>query len=69
MDSRDIENILSVTDMVARFGIPMVLGIINTIKDKSPTISEIHKLRMSIKDPEEYFNDDGSIKIGSIKTE
>lgn len=68
MNSKDIENVLLITDMVLRYGIPMVLNVINTIQERSPNIAEIHKLRLSIRDPEEYFNDDGSVKpIDKVK--
>ncbi len=62
MDSRDLENVILITELVAKIGIPMIQSIVATIGEKSPTISEIHKLRTTIKDPEDYFVDPNLIK-------
>jgi len=63
MNSGDIENVLQITDLVAKIGIPMIQSILETISKKSPSIAEIHKLRETIKDPESFFDDDGTINI------
>lgn len=55
MDSKDIENVLSITEMVMRFGIPLVIDVVKTIQEKSPTIADIHNLKLSLRDPESYF--------------
>jgi len=60
--SKDLETILTVTELVAKVGVPMISDILKAISEKSPTIDQIHKLRETIKDPEEYFEEDGSIK-------
>jgi len=60
--SEDLETVLAVTELVAKVGVPMISSILHTIKEKSPTIDQIHKLRKTIKDPEMYFNEEGSIK-------
>ena len=62
IQSKDLETVLAVTEIVAKVGIPMVTSILKTISEKSPTVDQIHKLRETIKDPEEYFEEDGSIK-------
>jgi len=62
IEIKDLENVILLTDLIARIGIPMVQSIITAIEEKSPTISDIHKLRLSIKDPEDYFTDPNLIK-------
>jgi len=62
MNSQDLDNVLMITDLVAKIGIPMIQGILQTVAEKSPSIAEIHKLRRTIKDPESYFEDDGALK-------
>ncbi len=62
MKYKDVENVLMITDLVARFGIPMIEGVISTIRSNSPTIKDIYKLRKSIKNPESYFENDGTLK-------
>ena len=62
MNSKDLENVLQITDLVAKIGIPMIQGILKTVSEKSPSIAEIHKLRRTIKDPESYFENDGTVR-------
>jgi len=62
MDSKDLDNVLMITELVAKIGIPLIMDVIKTMQEKSPTINDIHKLRLTIKDPESYFESDGSIK-------
>ena len=66
MTSKDLETVLVVTELVAKVGVPMISSILKTIGEKSPTIEQIYKLRQTIKDPETYFEEDGSIKKESI---
>jgi len=66
MTSKDLETVLVVTELVAKVGVPMISSILKTISEKSPTIDQIYKLRQTIKDPDTYFDEDGSIKIESI---
>jgi len=67
MDSKDIDNILMITELVAKIGIPLIMDVIKTMQEKSPTVSDIHRLRLTIKDPESYFEKDGSIKVEALK--
>jgi len=62
MNSKDLDNVLQITELVAKIGIPMIQSILKTVSEKSPTIEQIHKLRRTIKDPESYFELDGAIK-------
>jgi hypothetical protein len=62
MNSKDLETVLVVTELVAKVGMPMIDSILKAISEKSPTIDQIYKLRKTIKDPETYFEEDGSIK-------
>jgi len=43
------------------------MDVIKTMQEKSPTVSDIHRLRLTIKDPESYFEKDGSIKVEALK--
>ena len=55
MNNKDLENVLQITELVTKIGIPMIQSILNTVAEKSPSIAEIYKLRQAIKDPESYF--------------
>lgn len=50
-----IELILTLTELIARYGIPAALKAIATLRSEEPTIEEIKALRHKVKDPESYF--------------
>jgi len=56
MNDSKAEMILSVTELVLKYGIPTAVGIIGAWNTESdPTIEEIRKLKYALPDPETFF--------------
>jgi hypothetical protein len=51
-----IELILTVTELIAKYGIPAALRVLGTLNSDEPTIEEIVALRHKVRDPESYFS-------------
>ena len=51
----DVNSVLEITNLVIKFGLPLVTTIVKAIEENNPSIASIHELREQIKDPEEYY--------------
>ena len=54
---QNIKTVLEITEMIAKYGIPLISSVMATIKTSSPSIEEIHRLKKTIKNPEDYFKE------------
>lgn len=59
MSDSKAEMILSMTELVIKYGIPTAVGIMNTWNSgKEPSLEEIKQLKYSLPDPETFFDKD-----------
>ena len=47
--------IISIVELVLKYGIPAAMNVINDWGKQNPTILDINELRERVKKPEEYF--------------
>ncbi len=56
MNDSKAEMILSVTELIIKYGIPTAMGVIKTWNtEREPTIEEIRQLKYCLPDPETFF--------------
>lgn len=55
MDPVTVAFIVTVIELVAKYGVPAALSIINSLKVENPTLADIEALRLRVPPPEFYL--------------